>query len=69
MNQKELLFSQIFLISIPIMAVIGIILKLSSIITWSWWVVLIPIYVPIIYTLAALILLIVIHSSITKHGK
>lgn len=45
---------------LPILGLIFIILKLVGVITWSWWWVLAPIYIPLAICLIILIITIVV---------
>ena len=45
-----------------LLAIVFIVLKLCSVIDWSWWWVLAPLWIPIAFCLAALILLLLVYA-------
>lgn len=44
-----------------LLAIAFIILKLTNVISWSWWWVLAPIWIPIIFVLIIIIIILLIH--------
>ncbi len=50
-----------------ILQIVFLILKLCGVITWSWWVVLIPLYLEILWNIGWAIFLFIVHKRLFKH--
>lgn len=56
-------------VAFPFFGILGLIfitLKLTNVITWSWWLVLLPIYGPIILAIGIVLIMLVVFS---KHHR
>ncbi len=54
---------------LSVLGIIFIVLKLTGVIAWSWWLVLAPIYIPLVLSFIAIGLGIYVVTRIKKYGK
>jgi len=54
---------------LPILGIVFVVLKLTAVIDWSWWLVLMPFYASVIIMALCLFILAALEDSVTSHRR